>query len=145
MTEGCISTETWKRKDVFPSIYGRGADLVEDVLQVMTAKEWSQRDIFAVNLALVEAITNAIDHGNQCDPQKNVFVSCRISNNLVEMSVRDEGSGFSKDTLPDPRNEERLDLPTGRGVLLIYGFMTKVWFNDPGNELFMEKVRTEEA
>lgn len=144
MTEDNSSTGTWERVDVFPSIYGRGAGLVEEVLQVMTAKEWSQRDIFAVNLALVEAITNAIDHGNKCDPQKNVFVSCRISNDLVKMSVRDEGDGFQKESLPDPRNEERLDCPTGRGVLLIYGFMTKVWFNAPGNELFMEKIRTAE-
>ncbi|MDO5552411.1 MAG: ATP-binding protein [Planctomycetia bacterium] len=138
------TSRTWIREDVFPSVYGEGADLVESILQTMKERLWPERDIFAVNLAIVEAITNAIEHGNHCNAGKSVTVECRVSNDLVHISVRDEGLGFAKDKIPDPRNDDNIECPTGRGVLLIYGFMTKVWYNDQGNQFFMEKVRSED-
>ncbi len=145
MSEVNVKISTWVQDEVFPSIYGRGTELVEELLKVMEAKSWPSKDIFAVQMALVESITNAIDHGNHCNPEKNVTVRCSVSDSLVRVSVKDEGPGFNEKAVPDPRNKENIDIPSGRGVLLIHGFMTKVWFNDSGNEVFMEKVRSTEV
>lgn len=128
-------------EESFPSLLGQGNGFVEGVLGAMQALAWSERELFAVELALVEAITNAIEHGNQCDPAKRVYVSCKVDTNSVVVSIRDEGNGFQEQAIPDPREEDRLDCPAGRGVLLIHGFMTRVWYNDKGNELNMEKCR----
>lgn len=128
-------------EESFPSLLGQGNGFVEGVLGAMQAWAWSDQELFAVELALVEAITNAIEHGNQFDPAKHVFVSCSVDASTVVISIRDEGEGFQENTVPDPREEDRLDCPAGRGVLLIRGFMTRVWYNDKGNELYMEKCR----
>ncbi|MDO5579935.1 MAG: ATP-binding protein [Planctomycetia bacterium] len=129
----------WTCEEVFPSISGKAAPLIDAVLKKMTEKKWAPKDIFAVNMALVESIANAIEHGNQHDPEKHVSVYCTISEKLVHISVKDEGPGFVSQSVPDPRNSERMTCPSGRGVFLIHGFMSKVWFSDSGNVIYMEK------
>lgn len=130
----------WTCEEVFPSISGKAAPLIDIVLKKMAEKKWLPRDIFAVNMAMVESIANAIEHGNQHDPQKHVSVHCSISENLVHISVKDEGPGFKSKFIPDPRKSENMCCPSGRGVFLIHGFMSKVWFSDSGNIIYMEKV-----
>lgn len=132
-------------EESFPSLPGQEANFINRVLGAMQALAWSEQDLFAVELALVEAITNAIEHGNQLDPSKRVFVTSTVDISSVTISIRDEGEGFQERNIPDPREEDRLECPAGRGVLLIHGFMTRVWYNDKGNELYMEKCRTRAA
>ncbi|MDO4585790.1 MAG: ATP-binding protein [Planctomycetia bacterium] len=128
----------------FQGLFGQGSRVIDEILKKMADKNWSDRDIFAVNMALEESITNAIEHGNRRDPQKKVQVRYSVQNDKVFISVRDEGSGFDSRIIPDPRSKENIDKPSGRGVLLIHGFMTKVWYNQNGTELFMEKDRSEQ-
>jgi len=132
----------WYCEATFPSIYGVASEFIESALNVMTDREWSQADIFAVNMALEESVTNAIEHGNKEDSSKSFFICCRITDDLVYISVRDEGDGFLESSIPDPREAENMDCPSGRGILLIHGFMTRVWYNHAGNQIYMEKVRT---
>ena len=133
----------WKAERSFPSVCGQGRDLIESILRVMAERGWSDRDVFAVNMALEESFTNAIEHGNHCNAQKKFHVRCHLDNRKIEISVRDEGHGFRSDRIPNPLNKENLEKPSGRGVLLIQGFMSKVWYNDSGNEINMEKYRAE--
>jgi serine/threonine-protein kinase RsbW len=53
------------------------------------------------------------------------------------ISVEDQGEGFDPENLPDPTDEDRLELPSGRGVLLIRAYMSEVEYNDRGNRLTM--------
>ncbi len=125
----------------FPSVYGKGDSFVNDVLDEMPKWSWSDQEVFAVNMAMIEAINNAIEHGNKQDPQKLVHVSCRISSRHIAIVVRDEGEGFDLKKIPDPRTEERMDIPSGRGILLMRSFMSNVKFEGKRNELYMEKYR----
>lgn len=125
----------------FPSVYGKGDSFVNEVLEEMPKWLWSDQEAFAVNMAIIEAINNAIEHGNKQDPQKQVHVSCRISSRHIAISVRDEGDGFDLKKIPDPRTEERMEIPSGRGILLMRSFMSNVKFNEKRNELCMEKYR----
>lgn len=98
-------------------------------------------DQFAIRLALEEALANAIKHGNQCDPEKQVTLECRADESQIAITVTDEGPGFQPDTLPDPTAEENLEKPFGRGVMLMRAYMSDVSFNDSGNVVTMVRLK----
>jgi serine/threonine-protein kinase RsbW len=63
----------------------------------------------------------------------------------VQIVIEDMGPGFDPDELPDPRDEERLEIPGGRGVMLIRELMTEVEYNELGNRVTMRKLREQVA
>lgn len=141
---GSQSSPTWTVEASFPSVCGQGRELIESILAEMERLGWNSKDVFAVNMALEESFTNAIEHGNHCDPRKKFHITCRLSEETVYVQVRDEGRGFLRDRIPNPLHEANLETPSGRGILLIHGFMNKVWYNETGNTIYMEKHRTQE-
>lgn len=122
-------------------------------------------EVVQVCTALIEAITNAIDHGNlelcsslrengnryrelaeeraKIPPysSRRVQVRSRFTSDRAEFTIRDEGPGFDPASLPDPTDPENLLKAGGRGVTLINTFMDEVTFNDTGNEITMIKFR----
>jgi len=88
---------------------------------------------FAVRLALDEALANAINHGNGRDRSKKVSVAYRVTSQLIEISVCDEGHGFDPSDVVDPTLPENLAKPSGRGIMLMRSYMASVRFNDRGN------------
>jgi serine/threonine-protein kinase RsbW len=90
-------------------------------------------------IALDEAIVNAIKHGNKGDPEKTVHIVVEINAEGARFTIRDEGGGFQKEGLPDPREPSRLLVPSGRGLLLINHIMDEVRHNERGNEIHMVK------
>ncbi|MBQ3333073.1 MAG: ATP-binding protein [Thermoguttaceae bacterium] len=131
--------DVWSVEASYPSVLGQGRPLIDQIVAEMEKRAWSGRDVFAVNLALEEAFTNAIEHGNNCDPRKEFHVKCEVSPKRVSIVIRDEGEGFKRESVPNPLEEENMEIPSGRGVLLIFGFMTSVTYNDKGNEITMIK------
>jgi len=111
------------------------------LLDEVRKKDFGSEEIFAIHLALEEAIFNALKHGNKFDPKKKVDIDYLITDEKCDISVADEGSGFSPESLPDPRAEENLFKPCGRGVLLMRSYMDVVEFNDPGNRVHMIKYK----
>ena len=128
MTADSLPTNLWEVSRAFPSSFGQGRDLIDQILAEMTRQGWNDRDVFAVNMALKESFTNAIEHGNHCNPDKQFHVVCKISPKKVYLSVADEGKGFQRELVPNPLDDKNLDTPSGRGILLINGFMSKVWY-----------------
>jgi len=116
----------------------RVQDLIEEALQ---ASAYTEHDIFAIKLALEEALVNAIKHGNQMDPDKRVFVVYRVTPERFDIRITDEGAGFNPEDVPDPTAIENLERPCGRGLLLMRGFMTEVEYHGKGNVVSMSKVR----
>ena len=96
-------------------------------------------DRFTIPLAVDEALLNAIEHGNRNDPDKKVRVTCRITEEWVEISVEDEGEGFDPDSIPDPTTPEQMTATRGRGLFLIRHYMDEVRFNEKGNKITMLK------
>lgn len=92
---------------------------------------------FAIRLALEEALTNAFRHGNKNDPNKAVHFRCRIDGAEAHFEVEDEGPGFDPKTVPDPTHDENIEIPSGRGLMLMKAYMTEVEYDPPGNRLKM--------
>ncbi len=94
---------------------------------------------FTLSIALTEAITNAIVHGNGKDPTKRVFVQALIEPERVVLQISDEGRGFDYQKLADPTQKGNLLKQSGRGIFFVRHFMDEVKFNQVGNEITMVK------
>jgi serine/threonine-protein kinase RsbW len=92
---------------------------------------------FAIRLALEEGINNGFRHGNKSDPEKTVKMRCRIDDDTVLIEIEDEGPGFDPATVPDPTDDENIEIPSGRGIMLIRAYMSEVDYVAPGNLLRM--------
>ncbi|MFM1903037.1 MAG: Serine/threonine-protein kinase BtrW [Planctomycetota bacterium] len=138
-------SDPWLRTLVLPSERGTSRLVTEELLEQLGLFGWSQEDIFGIHLAAEEALVNAAVHGNKLDPSKRVHVECQVSTDLVRLTVTDEGPGFDPESVPDCTLAERLEVPSGRGVMLMRSFMTRVEYNAQGNSVVLEKRRGEPA
>jgi serine/threonine-protein kinase RsbW len=95
---------------------------------------------FAIELALREALANAVLHGNREDSEKKVHVRCECdAASGISLVVRDEGPGFDPEKVPDPLAPENLDAEHGRGILLMKQFMDEIHYERGGTEVHMHK------
>ena len=115
--------------------------LCQELLEEATGCGFDQEDIFSIHLALEEAFLNAVKHGNKMDPQKKVTVEWLVDGEKVDIRLADEGEGFQPEDVPDPRCEENLYRPEGRGLLLINAYMHLVEYNEQGNGLHMVRYK----
>jgi len=92
-----------------------------------------------VEIALREALANAIVHGNQEHPRKRVWVTCRCEPEGVSIAVKDEGTGFDSKTLADPTAPENIGSVHGRGIYLMKALMDDVRFEEGGAAVRMRK------
>lgn len=131
----------WSYEQHIPSESAASHRLLEEVGSRMREHHWTPREVYSVQLAMEEALANAIRHGNHQDTAKRVHVICKISDRRILVEVADEGPGFAPDNVPDPTAPENLDKPSGRGLLLMRSYMNRVQYNQKGNAVFMEKIR----
>lgn len=89
-------------------------------------------------LAVVEAVNNAIIHGNNSDPEKNVNVHYIIDNKGITFDIKDEGPGFDYNIIPDPTDEANLEKLSGRGLYLMKHLSDKIEFKDNGSLVEMK-------
>lgn len=136
MNADCVSTDVTIQSDLSEARLLQNR--IEEALQ---ACAYSEHDIFAIKLAVEEALVNAIKHGNQMDPDKRVVVSYQITPERFDVRITDEGPGFNPDDVPDPTDPGNIERPCGRGLLLIRGFMTDVQYHGRGNVVSMSKLR----
>ena len=128
--------------DTFQSEPGQGNDFINFITGYLQDNNWIDDDIYAVNMSMLEAVNNAIEHGNEMNPAKQVRICCEVTDNYIRIAIRDEGNGFDPEDLPDPRCPDRIECPHGRGVFIMRNLMSKVWYNRLGNVVFMKKYRT---
>jgi serine/threonine-protein kinase RsbW len=102
---------------------------------VAAAARWDYPDpkLFGIRLSLEEAIINGVRHGNKFDPTKTVFVRYLLDDEAIHVEIEDQGPGFTPEAIPDPTDETGLDIPSGRGLLLMRHYMTEVRYNARGN------------
>jgi serine/threonine-protein kinase RsbW len=93
-----------------------------------------------LEIALREALANAVIHGNAFDNGKRIFLRCygRPGNDMLIL-VRDEGRGFDPEGVPDPRQGHRKHLSHGRGLLLMRELMDYVEYRRSGREVLIYK------
>lgn len=135
-------------------------------MQLRQMQVCDDNDIVRVSTALQEALVNAIEHGNleidsalrenrdggygklvkqraEQEPfcHRRVRIVTKMTREVAEWSICDEGPGYNPDLLPDPRDPANLQKVSGRGLLLIRTFMDEVSFNETANEIRMVKRR----
>ena len=81
-----------------------------------------------IGMSVRESVTNAIQHGNKLDQTKTVEIRFDVASDQLEISVKDQGSGFQVNELPNPLDPENLLKPSGRGIFYIRSFMDEVEF-----------------
>ncbi len=98
---------------------------------------------FNLIVATMEAVANAVEHGNQSDPTKNVEIWVEVTDDAIRVHVRDYGNGFEPTTLPDPRTRENILREGGRGVFLMGALVDQVEFVrcKPGTEAIITLYR----
>jgi serine/threonine-protein kinase RsbW len=110
---------------------------IKRFMNEFVAAEESEIDI---EMALREALANAVVHGNREDPRKRIYATCRCQiDGEVSITIRDEGDGFDSRAVPDPTHQQRRLLSNGRGIYLMRALMDEVSFEEPGNIVHMRK------
>ena len=120
-------------------------EVQERIVAKLEEQSFPMRDVFGVRLALEEALVNAIKHGNRMDPSKTVRILCQFCEDDVKIEIEDQGAGFDVHDVPDPTEDENLDKPGGRGIMLMRSFMSSIEYNETGNILMMTKQREVES
>lgn len=123
-----------------PSRVDAISSAVERLMTFITTFRINDGSETEIDVALREALANAIVHGNKSDARKHVDVVCRcgIDGELL-ITVRDEGDGFDPAAVPDPTAKENLLSTHGRGLHLIRALMDKVHFQEGGTVLQMRR------
>ncbi len=112
------------------------------LLKLLTAYDYQTNDLFAIQLAVEEALVNAMKHGNRLDRSKRVYLTITVGPKEFRIRIRDEGSGFDPDKVPDPTDPENLERPSGRGLWLIGHYMHMVRRNAKGNAVTLVRRRS---
>jgi serine/threonine-protein kinase RsbW len=136
-----MNTNGQPRERVIASDLAAARNLQCEIEQALTAVQFAEAEIFAIRMAVEEALVNAIKHGNQMDPDKRVKVVYKVHPDRFDVRITDQGPGFDPCDVPDPTAPENLERPCGRGLLLIRYYMTDVSFDDRGSTIAMFKVR----
>ena len=124
----------------FPSAVAAIGPFTEQLMRFILnfrSADGSESDI---EMALHEALANAVVHGTGENSCKRVYVSCRCYiDGEVLMTVRDEGRGFDSSALLDPTSSENLLFTHGRGIYLMKVLMDEVSFEEGGAVVIMRK------
>jgi serine/threonine-protein kinase RsbW len=132
----------WSIHECIPSSRNAGHSAIERLLAALESNGWEGRELFHVQLAVEEALINAITHGNKLANDKVVEIEFRVHPLSTFIRIKDQGEGFCPDEVPDPRNDELLECTNGRGVMLIREMMSDVIYNESGNQVIMVKNRS---
>jgi serine/threonine-protein kinase RsbW len=111
---------------VLPSHIEAVADAAAAVTDFVKSCGLDEQAAFGIDMALREAVTNAMVHGNQEDEDKSVEVIFSCLEDGLEIEVRDQGEGFDPATVPDPTEPANVLKPSGRGIFLMRTFMDQV-------------------
>ena len=95
---------------------------------------------FEIEMALREALANAVLHGCNADPAKRIecAVTCDEDRGIL-IVVRDPGNGFDSSKVPSPTDEQNVFSDHGRGIFLINTLMDEVQYARNGAEIHMRK------
>jgi serine/threonine-protein kinase RsbW len=146
------------RAELRPAFAGRGAGslleieawiqseikaispLVERLMRLIEGSHCITGEESAIELALREALSNAVVHGNRLDAHKLVHVRCRCKvGEGISITVSDQGQGFDPGAVPDPLSVDNLEAEHGRGIRLMKLAMDEVSFEQRGTEVHMRK------
>lgn len=111
---------------------------IENVIDELSNELMINTDSYGkILIATLEAVNNAIIHGNKTDISKHVNVGFKLKKKSLNITVRDEGKGFNPKIVPDPTSPENIENLHGRGVYLMNNLADDIEFNPDGNQVTM--------
>jgi len=112
--------------------------VVETLVDTLSKKLGISDEVYGkILISTVEAVNNAILHGNRGNAEKMVTVDFNADGNWFEVSVTDEGEGFNYNSLPDPTDPANIENLHGRGVFIMRSLADAIEYNDTGNQVKM--------
>ena len=116
------------------------AGAVKTIMKLARKAGYSDDEQTDLEIALTEALANALIHGNEEGPGKSIFVRAYAAPKQgLMIAVRDEGQGFDPEGVPDPRSKDRMHLHHGRGVFLMRQLMDLCVYRKRGTEVVLYK------
>ena len=127
-------------RTTLPSDVAIVSPFVDQLMAFISKFRPADESNYEIELALREALVNAIVHGNQNNASKRIYVSCRCSSDgHVSITIEDEGNGFEHNSVADPTSADNLLRTNGRGIYLIRTLMDEVDFTQGGSVVHMRK------
>ncbi|NLE35553.1 MAG: ATP-binding protein [Bacteroidales bacterium] len=112
--------------------------VVETLVDTLSKRLGISDEVYGkILISTVEAVNNAILHGNKGHAEKMVTVDFTADGNLFEVSVTDEGEGFEYDNIPDPTDPANIENLHGRGVFIMRSLADAIEYNESGNQVTM--------
>ncbi len=112
--------------------------VVEKAIDTFTKDTLISRENYGkILVSVMEAVNNAIIHGNKSDQTKYVEIELKMTNGSLTVVVQDEGAGFKHIDVPDPTQPENILKTSGRGVFLMKKLADEIEFNKKGNCVIM--------
>jgi len=113
--------------------------IVENAIDTITRDAGINKENYGkILVSVMEAVNNAIVHGNKYDEKKFVNIFILLENNLLKVTVEDQGKGFKLSDVPDPTQPENLENINGRGVFLMKNLADELEFNKMGNKVILK-------
>jgi anti-sigma regulatory factor (Ser/Thr protein kinase) len=126
----------YKKIDIESSI--SSLRIVENVIDdIMKNIGISQDNYGKILVSTLEAVNNAITHGNKLNPDKRVGIIIALKNKELNIQVSDEGVGFRPDQVPDPTIPENIEALNGRGVFIMSKLADEISYSDTGSTVTM--------
>ncbi len=131
-------------KKIFDEVIESRRDLlngaIDRIMAAIQLMPCAQENLHAVEVAIAEALANAVIHGNREDPEKRVRISVACSRDeQLLIAVTDEGEGFDQALVPDPTIADNIFLSHGRGIFLIRTLMDETEHRLGGRQILMRK------
>jgi len=123
-----------------PSYVALVSPIVDELMHFIDQLRGTDGSEVDIEVALREALLNAVIHGNHEDPYKHVHVKLRCGpDGEVSIMIQDEGAGFDSGSVPDPTAPEHRMSTHGRGIYLMRALMDEVSFEEGGTVVHMRK------
>ena len=112
--------------------------IVENAVDTITRDAGINKENYGkILVSVMEAVNNAIIHGNKSDEKKFVDIKIILENSSMSVTVEDQGQGFKPTDVPDPTEPENIEKVNGRGVYLMRRLADEIKFNKKGNSVTM--------
>ena len=112
---------------------------VEKLVDEITSEFNISSELYGkVQVSIIEAVNNAILHGNKLNAEKMVTLAYDIEENMMKFIIADEGPGFDFDNVPDPTTPENIEKPHGRGIFLMRHLCDDIDFRSKGAEVELQ-------
>jgi serine/threonine-protein kinase RsbW len=131
---------------VIPSTLPAVEQVIRRILKIAQTMGCAKGELRKVELALREALINAVVHGSRGDPKKQIWVCCLCTEDKgMLLVVRDFGPGFDTSIVPDPTKAQNIYAGHGRGIFLMRELMDEVKFQKGGRQVVMKKTARQKS